>query len=240
MILGIYGYQDSGKTQMVQKLTASLTKKGYRIATVKHAPHFEGLDTEGKDTWRHWKAGADPVVLSTSTETTMMLHGAIAPEEIIRLIQSSFSPDLIVLEGFKTGDFPRVSIGKIRPTKGTVLENPSFSDLSAYVRENIEAERVRAELPGLDCGKCGLACASMARSIARGERKISDCKELPSRSVTISVNGRRMATGKFVSEIVEDTIRGMLGSLKGYEVGSDVEIRLRPEGKSSRTRSRRR
>ena len=43
-----------------------------------------------------------------------------------------------------------------------------------------------------------------------------------------------------VSEIVDDTIRGMLSSLKGYEPGKDVEIRLQAKSRSSKGRTSKR
>ncbi|HIJ17362.1 MAG TPA: hypothetical protein HA364_06280, partial [Thermoplasmata archaeon] len=56
----------------------------------------------------------------------------------------------------------------------------------------------------------------------------------------ITVGGKRIATGTFVSEIVDDTIRGMLSSLKGYEPGKDVEIRLQAKSRSSKGRTSKR
>ena len=59
--------------------------------------------------------------------------------------------------------------------------------------------------------------------------KLVDCAELSDLRVDIRVNGRSVPTGRFVSEIVDSTVRGMLSSLKGFEPGGTVEIRL--EGK---------
>ncbi len=70
MIIGIYGYPDAGKTNFVEQLTGSLVKKGYSVSSVKHTPHEKSIDREGKETWRHWKAGSDPVVFASGIETT--------------------------------------------------------------------------------------------------------------------------------------------------------------------------
>lgn len=241
MILGVYGYQDSGKTTMVEALASALVKDGLKVASVKHSGHAEAADVRGKDTWRHAEAGSDPVALSTAKGTVFWVRRDMPIERIVEVLQTSFSPDVVIVEGLKGGPYPKVALGDIGPRKGTVLSNPSIKELAAYVRREVDVERALASLPGLDCNRCGLDCASMARAITEGRKRLSDCRELPSRDVLITVGGKRIATGTFVSEIVDDTIRGMLGSLKGYEPGKDVEIRLRAKrGASKRRPSKRR
>jgi molybdopterin-guanine dinucleotide biosynthesis protein B len=229
MIIGIYGYQDSGKTVTVEKLASALVKNGYRVASVKHSPHRKSVDCEGKDTWRHWKAGSDPVAFSSETETAVIKHSKMGAEEIASMIKAEFEPDVIIIEGFKEGSFPKVAIGSVAPRKGTVMVNPKPKELVEFVEKEVEVERTLSRLPCLDCGKCGLDCEGLARAIVEGKRKVADCAEQSDIRVDIRVDGRSVPTGRFVSNIVDSTIRGMLGSLKGFEAGGTVEIRL--EGK---------
>ena len=58
------GESNSGKTTLIEKIIPELVRAGYRVATVKHAGHGFDLDTEGKDSWRHKRAGASSVVMS--------------------------------------------------------------------------------------------------------------------------------------------------------------------------------
>lgn len=237
MIIGIYGYQDSGKTVLVEGAIKALTEKGYRVSSIKHSPHKKSADKEGKDTWRHWKAGSDPVVFSSDTETTVFRHGKMSEEDIAKLLVKEFCPDVVIIEGFKDGSFPKVSVGEIKARKGTVLRSPSVGELAAYIEREVKVERALNGLPRLDCHKCGLDCRAMAEGIADGKRKRTDCRELPAADVFISVGGKRIPAGTFVSDLVDKTVRGLMSSLKGYEPGMDVEIRL--SGKASQTKSRR-
>ena len=238
MIIGIYGYQDSGKTALVEGAIKSLAGKGYKVSSIKHSPHKKSADTEGKDTWRHWKAGSDPVVFSSDTETTVFRHGKMSEEDIAKLLVKEFAPDVVIIEGFKDGSFPRVSVGDIAPRKGTVLKNPSVDELVAYIEREVAVERALSALPKLDCHKCGLDCRAMAEGIADGKRKVKDCRELPAVDVFVSAGGKRVPAGTFVADLVDKTVRGLMSSLRGYEDGMDVEIRL--SGKASQTKSRRR
>jgi molybdopterin-guanine dinucleotide biosynthesis protein MobB len=58
-IIAVVGSRKSGKTTAVEALVNGLTKKGYKVATVKHIHGIDfTIDTKGKDTWRHTEAGA--------------------------------------------------------------------------------------------------------------------------------------------------------------------------------------
>ena len=64
-IISIVGKSDSGKTTLIEKLLPELVRRSYRIATVKHDVHGFEVDREGKDSWRHKKAGAHTVIISS-------------------------------------------------------------------------------------------------------------------------------------------------------------------------------
>ncbi len=226
MIIGIYGFQDSGKTTLLEGTIRALSKKGYKVASMKHAPHDKSVDREGKDTWRHWKAGSDPVVFISNIETSIIKHSNTPEEEVVAMIEREFRPDVIIIEGSKEGKFAKVAVGGVEPRAGTVLRSPTVKSLVAYIEGEVAYERALRQLPGLDCGKCGLDCDRLARAISKGRRKVADCKELSGLKVDIVVGGNRIPAGRFVSEIVDGTVRGMLGTVRGYEPGKDVEIRL--------------
>jgi molybdopterin-guanine dinucleotide biosynthesis protein B len=57
-VIGIAGWKNSGKTTLVTRLIAELTRRGLRVASVKHAHHEADVDQEGTDTFRHRAAGA--------------------------------------------------------------------------------------------------------------------------------------------------------------------------------------
>ncbi len=227
MIIGIYGHPDEGKTEFVERLIGSLVKKGYRVSSVKHTPHEKSIDREGKETWRHWQAGSDPVVFASATETSIITHSETAADEIAKRILRDYCPDVLLFQGFKGGSFQKVAIGKVTPRKGTVLANPRLPQLIRHIEAEVAFERVLAELPGLDCMKCGLDCRGFAGEVMKGKRKLRACKELPDLDVGIFIDGRRLPAGRFASNVVYRTVHGLLSSLRGYEPGKEVEIRLK-------------
>ena len=95
-ILCFVGRSNSGKTTLIERLIPQLVQAGYRVATIKHAGHGFDLDTEGKDSWRHKRAGADTVMVISKGSLAMFsdVSDEIKIEElrdrflIIRLISS--------------------------------------------------------------------------------------------------------------------------------------------------------
>jgi molybdopterin-guanine dinucleotide biosynthesis protein B len=110
-ILCFVGRSNSGKTTLVERLIPELVRQGYRIATVKHAGHGFDLDTEGKDSWRHKRAGASTVVVVTKGSMAMFSD---VPEQIkMEEIRDRFldsSTDLIMAEGWKSEGLPKIVV----------------------------------------------------------------------------------------------------------------------------------
>jgi molybdopterin-guanine dinucleotide biosynthesis protein B len=102
-VLAVIGTSKSGKTSTVEYLIAKLTEKGLKIGSAKHVHHANfSIDVEGKDTWRHTKAGATRVVCLAEDEVTVIRkeHG---PDYTLEKLVDLFKDggfDLVILEGF--------------------------------------------------------------------------------------------------------------------------------------------
>lgn len=118
-IVSFVGRSNSGKTTLIERVIPELVRAGYRVATVKHAGHGFDLDTEGKDSWRHKRAGASSVVVVSRGSLAMF---ADVPEELKveevrdRFLDSTY--DLIIAEGWKSEGYPKIVI--IREQVGEV------------------------------------------------------------------------------------------------------------------------
>ncbi len=122
-IISFVGRSNSGKTTLIERVIPELVRAGYRVATVKHAGHGFDLDTEGKDSWRHKRAGASSVVVVSRGSLAMF---ADVPEELKveevrdRFLDSSY--DLIIAEGWKSEGYPKIVI--VREQVGEVPISP--------------------------------------------------------------------------------------------------------------------
>ncbi len=65
-VYGIVGWKNTGKTTLVERLVGEIAGRGFSVSTVKHTHHNVDVDQKGKDSWRHRRAGARQVILSSS------------------------------------------------------------------------------------------------------------------------------------------------------------------------------
>jgi molybdopterin-guanine dinucleotide biosynthesis adapter protein len=118
-ILCFVGRSNSGKTTLIERLIPELVLAGYRVATVKHAGHGFELDTEGKDSWRHKRAGASTVIVLSKGSLAMFsdVSDEIKVEEVReRFLDSGI--DLILAEGWKSEGYPKIVV--VRDQMGEV------------------------------------------------------------------------------------------------------------------------
>jgi molybdopterin-guanine dinucleotide biosynthesis protein MobB len=102
VMIFVVGTSGSGKTTTIEYLTAHLTELGFHVGVVKHI-HEGGLtlDTQGKDTWRHARAGADVVVGVGSRE--QIAFKKTSNENRLDTVLTSLRTeplDVLFLEGF--------------------------------------------------------------------------------------------------------------------------------------------
>jgi molybdopterin-guanine dinucleotide biosynthesis adapter protein len=123
-IVNIVGKKNSGKTTMIERLIPLLQERGLRVATVKHSPHEHGLDIEGKDSWRHRRAGAEAVMRILPNGIAYFRNSKDADEKkkLIQTLLGEF--DLVLVEGNKHGPEPKVEVYRSAILDGPLCENP--------------------------------------------------------------------------------------------------------------------
>lgn len=108
-IFGVTGWKNSGKTTMTCKLIEEFVKRGYRVASVKHAHHNFDVDHEGTDSHSHRMAGAGEVAIASSKRWAIMHEIAGADELTLAEILKKLSPcDIVLIEGYKNETHPKI------------------------------------------------------------------------------------------------------------------------------------
>jgi len=101
-IIAVVGGKSSGKTTTIEILTKELSKRGYKVAAVKHIPEpgFT-IDKIGKDTWRFAKSGAKTVISVASNEITTIEKENAKNFSLNEILQKCKDCDIVFLEGFR-------------------------------------------------------------------------------------------------------------------------------------------
>lgn len=109
-IVSIVGKSNTGKTTLIEKLIAELVRRGYKVATIKHDVHGFEIDQEGKDSWRHKKAGAHTVIIS-SPQKIALIRDTDHDAELTELREKYIRDvDIILSEGFKRNSQPKIEV----------------------------------------------------------------------------------------------------------------------------------
>lgn len=108
-VFQIVGYQNSGKTTLINKLIRELTKLGLTAVTIKHHGHGGKPDFhEEKDSYQHLQAGALATLVEGAGHLLLQSeNNEWSLEEKIQLL-SFFKANVILIEGHKHESFPKV------------------------------------------------------------------------------------------------------------------------------------
>jgi len=120
-VFGIAGFSGMGKTTLLARLVPALVARGLRVSMIKHSHKDIEVDRPGKDSYRLREAGCHEVLLLGSTRWALMheLRGADEPP-LDYLLDRLQDVDLVLVEGFKHGDFPKLEVWRAAVGKPTL------------------------------------------------------------------------------------------------------------------------
>ena len=114
-VIAFAAWSGTGKTTLIEKILLALKSQGLRVAVIKHDAHRFEIDHEGKDSWRFAHAGADITIISSGEKTAMVEQRQRTFRENLSLVHDV---DLILVEGFKQEDVPKIGICRKATGKG--------------------------------------------------------------------------------------------------------------------------
>jgi molybdopterin-guanine dinucleotide biosynthesis protein B len=110
-VIGIAGWKSSGKTTLVVRLVAELVRRGWRVATVKHAHHDFQIDDAETDSARHRRAGAQEVAIVSPARWAVVHELREEAEPSLEEVLARLSPaDLVIVEGYKREPIPKIEV----------------------------------------------------------------------------------------------------------------------------------
>lgn len=129
-VFGVTGWKNSGKTTLTCKLVDEFTRRGFRVATVKHAHHAFDVDREGTDSHRHRTAGAHEVAIVSGRRWAIMHEIGDREEPSLEEMLTKLSPsDLVLIEGYKRESHPKIEARRL-----AALDQTPLSEKDASIR----------------------------------------------------------------------------------------------------------
>ena len=106
-IIAVSGVKNSGKTTLLESLIPRLAARGLRCAVVKHDGHRFEPDRAGTDTRRLLDAGAMGAAVFDGEKWQAVKYERVDEAALIALYPEA---DVVLLEGFKSSDYPKIEV----------------------------------------------------------------------------------------------------------------------------------
>lgn len=123
-IFGIVGWKNSGKTYFAQQIISTLSSQNLRVASIKHAHHDFDIDQPETDSYLLRKAGAQQVIVSSAKRWAKINELKDSSEKKLNeLINELENPEVVIVEGFKNENHPKIEIIKNAHDRSSFMFN---------------------------------------------------------------------------------------------------------------------
>ena len=146
-IVTIIGTKKQGKTTLTVKIAAELHRRGHRVMTMKHGSHTFNIDPSTTDTYKHYHEGMAERVAMVSPDKFALVERwseERQPESIAEQYLSD--ADIVVAEGFKAAQLPKIEIFR-RETGKSPLYEPGSERSKYYLAIATDDAELRAHVP---------------------------------------------------------------------------------------------
>ena len=145
-VFGIAGHSGMGKTTLLERLVPELSSRGLVVSLIKHSHKAIEIDRPGKDSYRLRESGCKEVLLLGNDRWALMheLRGSDEPP-LDYLLSRLQRCDLVLVEGFKNGDFPKLEVWRAELGKPTLW--PDWPGIAAIASDG---ELPHTGVPRLD------------------------------------------------------------------------------------------
>jgi len=211
-IISIVGKSDSGKTTLLEKLIGEFCRRGYRVGTIKHDTHGFEIDHEGKDSWRHKRAGAATVVISSPTKVAIVRD--VSQDRPLDALAAEYfqDVDIIFTEGYKREDKPKVE----------VFRKETHRELLCTDDENLVAlasnQHFEINAPFFDIDDAAGLADLLEMKFLRGPQQPS---------VSLLLDGTYAPLKPFIQEMFINTITGLVSALKGGKRVRSIQLSVK-------------
>jgi molybdopterin-guanine dinucleotide biosynthesis adapter protein len=213
-IICIVGASNSGKTTFLEQLIPELRRRGYRVGTVKHDVHGFEMDHEGKDTWRHRKAGAQTVAIASPLMLAAIRE--IPAEMSLEQIAGRYfwDEDVLLAEGYKQSHFPKIEVFR------SVIEAKPICAPQDNLLAIVTEDQVQLEIPRFRFDDVSGVADLIEERFLKGRKRSR---------ITVYVDGKKIPMNDFVQDFMVGGTVGMLSSLRGWKPPRTIAIQIRLE-----------
>ncbi len=157
-VLGIIGKSGFGKTTLIARLVGELSRRRFKVSTIKYAKDGVDLDQPGKDSYVHRQSGAWEVAIITPSRWALLheCRDLVAYPLVADLMAAMAPVDVLLIEGLQENAFDCIEIQR-EGREGLEHEHPRRIAIVSDKRD------VTAKVPNLDINAPGKICDFLLR-----------------------------------------------------------------------------
>lgn len=211
-IASVVGKKNTGKTSLTVKIISELTRRGYNVASIKHSHHSIEMDKKNTDTWKHKQAGANLVVGVGST-TFFNAQREHDLNRILYLLKHFDNFDFVIIEGYKSYNYPKIITSPNVKDEYTIAEVDSFTIDEEGVSElaDLIEQKGHDIVDTLFANNCGFNNGELiAKEIREGNLSVDDLDNVHS---YLSIDEHVVGLNRFVSDYLKQNILGIINTL---------------------------
>lgn len=213
-IVCIVGASNSGKTTFLEKLIHKLSRRGHCVGTIKHDVHGFEMDREGKDTWKHRRAGARTIAICSPIQVASIrsTEGEMGLDELAA--HYFWKEDVLLAEGFIRSGFPKIEVFRsaIEPSPICTAQD----NLIGMITDDV----IDLNVPQFRFAEVEKVADFIEERYLKGRKR---------HRVIVNLDGKRIPMNDFVQNFVIGGILGMLSTLRGWRRSKQVDIHIRSE-----------
>lgn len=204
-IIAVSGYKNSGKTTLCLRLLDELAKLGVHTGYIKRTEELPLYGQNEVDTGAARARGVDSALWARDG---IVLESSLSPDTDAATITSRYFPDaeIVILEGGKDLSLPKIWVCSEKDG-----DSADYPGIFARFDRGTAGE---GEGSLFGAGSEGRLAALLA-SLVRGDAY---------RSAQVYAGDNQLPMKDFVADFVRGGVLGMLGSLKGADIDSDIRI----------------
>ncbi|MGF1724960.1 bifunctional molybdopterin-guanine dinucleotide biosynthesis adaptor protein MobB/molybdopterin molybdotransferase MoeA [Photobacterium nomapromontoriensis] len=221
-LLGFAAWSGTGKTTLLEAMLPKLVEQGIRVAVIKHAHHNFDIDKEGKDSYRLRKAGANQMLISSRYRRALVTETPDEEASLTQLITQldQNQLDLILVEGFKQLDFPKIELH--REEIGKPWLHPDDNNIIA-VASNVPVD---TDLPILDINNLELLTRFVAEFAHTQQVTSLSCSDIDPSGMLSVAQGREKILAQIVAPTTKTVVslKAALGQIVAEDILSPVNV----------------
>jgi molybdopterin-guanine dinucleotide biosynthesis protein B len=213
-VVCIVGASGSGKTTFLEKLIGELRRRNYRVGTIKHDVHGFEMDREGKDTWRHRRAGANTVAICSKNQVAC-IRSTEEEMSLGELAERFFwKEDVLLAEGFKRSRFPKIEVFRSAVAASPVC-TPRDNLIGIITDDEVDLDVSRFRFEEVQ-----KVADFIENTCLQGKKR---------HRILVQIDGKAVPMEGYAEDIVAAAILGMLSTLSGAKRPGQVDIHIRSE-----------